>query len=102
MAAPLESAIGWRHIDGCDRLLILVEVRVAQGHALFQKIIARLRATADALRDALLGTGGESTGIQLGDGITHQTIVVNKHPGCAAPGHKLCFLIDPNRYRSID
>ena len=35
VAAPLKSAIGRRHIDGCDVLFVLIEIRVAQGHALF-------------------------------------------------------------------
>jgi hypothetical protein len=35
VAAPLKFAIGRRHIDGCDMLFVLSEIRVAQGHALF-------------------------------------------------------------------
>jgi hypothetical protein len=30
----LKSAIGRLHIDGCDVLFVLIEVRVAQGHTL--------------------------------------------------------------------
>ena len=34
-AALLKSAIGRRHIDGCDMLFVLIEIRVAQSHTLF-------------------------------------------------------------------